>query len=85
MTEYFVVGEDQNNVGRQEKMEESHPGLLKQEPICALCGSTLRYLGEKKLIDNMEKGLNASLTLADKSILRLYVCDNCRKVDFYLP
>ncbi len=85
MTDYFVVGENQNQMGRQDKMEESHPGLIKQEPICSLCGRTMRYLGEKKLMDNMEKGLNASLTLADKNILRLYVCDQCRKVDLYLP
>lgn len=87
MTEYYLIGDSQDSDFPVERniMEESNPGLLKSPPICVKCAQPLRFIGEKKLIDGMEKGLNASITLADKSLLRLYVCDTCRKVEFYLP
>ncbi len=87
MPEYYLIGDPQDSDFPTERntMEESNPGLMKNPPTCTRCNKPMRFMGEKKLIDGMEKGLMASVTLADKSLLRLYVCDTCRKVEFYLP
>jgi len=87
MAEYYLIGDSQDSDFPEERnvMEGSNPGLVKNQPVCVQCNKPLRFLGEKKIIDGMEKGLIASVTLADKSLLRLYVCDTCRRVEFYLP
>ena len=66
-------------------MEDTYLELIKNPPICNKCQKPMRFVGEKKLMDNMEKGLSASLTLSDKTLLRLYVCESCRRVEFYMP
>ena len=66
-------------------MDDIDPGLVKAPPYCVKCSKPLRFIGEKNLMDGMEKGLMASVTLADKSLVRMYVCDSCRKVELYLP
>ena len=59
--------------------------IIVTEPDCIMCGKTMRYVAEVNLDKLMVKGLNASLTLSDKSAVKMYYCEKCRKIEFYMP
>jgi hypothetical protein len=66
-------------------MLDDKQNILLKAPECEKCGKALRYLGDINLLAQMEKGLSAASTLADRKNVKMYVCDTCRKVSFYLP
>ncbi len=66
-------------------MLDDRQNILLKNPECEKCEKPLRYLGEFNLLSQMEKGLNAASTLGDRKNVKMYVCDSCRKVSFYLP
>ena len=65
-------------------MEEKNTILI-HLPICSYCNEQMRMVGDVNMMEKMEKGLNASLTLQDKKNVRMYVCEKCRRVEFYMP